>query len=144
MPFSELLHLVPNMRVVLSLRNAKSWAKSRYENHNGTQEICHPRHWNDTSFVRHPFDLVRCLQKAAHAHESANWAVVRISSLPISVAQQMKVLEAAYAQLSTLTAVLSYLHDRKLSNFLPLCVFDEPSEWIRSVRRFVSAPHVRV
>ena len=66
--FPDLLHFVPDMSVIYSVRHPSSWVKSRISEH-GSSPICHPRLWNHPN-VLHPFDIIGCIASTRHVHDA--------------------------------------------------------------------------
>ena len=122
---SDILPYVPNLSVLMTVRDPDEWALRRQEVHRRTP-ICSRVLWDHPN-VLHPFDIIGCLHSAQFVHE----ALIPVSTVPRDV------LREGFVRYNT--AVLGIIEQHRLP-FLPICLWDHhsssSSDLVRMLREF--------
>lgn len=124
----ELLALNPNLKVVFTLRDPYHWTKKRIQRFMQSTIICNPTLWGNP-MIRHPFDLLRCLDYGLKTKKSLNDVLINVNGLRricyffnIDI---HRVLAYAFIRQNTINGMIySQVSTNKDANMLPICVFD--------------------
>lgn len=111
--FPDILHYVPQLSVLYTLRDPNSWAHSRIDDH-GNTPICHPSLW-DNSAVLHPFDMMGCLSTGKYVNN------VLLQLHGLQKKNQIRLLVEAYHRYNKFT--WEFLTTKQVP-VLPICLWD--------------------